>query len=73
MLMASNAEGLRPLHIAAIEAMKPEIIQTLLNVGADKKAKDKNGRTPFYYAQENEYLKFNKGLECPHSVVHDKC
>ena len=39
-VMASNANGLTPLHIAAIEAMKPEIIQTLLNVGADKKAKE---------------------------------
>jgi uncharacterized protein len=60
-LIASNAEGLTPLHIAAIEAITPETIQKLVNAGADKKATDKNGKTPFFYALQNEYLKFNEG------------
>ena len=59
--MTRDGKGLTQLHIAAIEPMTPETIQTLLNAGADKQAKNKNGKTPFYYAQENECLRFNKG------------
>ena len=36
-------------------------IKDMQSAGADKQAKNKNGKTPFYYAQENECLRFNKG------------
>ena len=40
---------------------KPGVIQPLLDAGADAKAKNKDGKTPWDLAQENEKLKGTKG------------
>ncbi|MDE0784613.1 MAG: ankyrin repeat domain-containing protein, partial [Planktomarina sp.] len=48
-----------PLHYAA-NFGKDENIQVLLTGGADAKAKDKNGKTPWDYAEDNEDLKGTK-------------
>ena len=66
--MASNAQGLTPLHLAAMEAMTPETIQTLLNAGADKNAKDYYYKTPWEYAKENKHLRFNEDF----STINEK-
>jgi hypothetical protein len=47
---AKTAQGLTPLHVAAIEGHK-EILKLLIAKGADVDAKDKRGRTPLVYAK----------------------
>ncbi len=46
-----------PLHLAAQFNENPKIIITLLEAGADPKAKDKDGKIPWDYAKGNEALK----------------
>ena len=51
-------------HTAALAADSdgtPANIQALLDAGADAKAKNKEGKTPWDLAQENEKLKGTKG------------
>ena len=55
-----NARGtndLTPLMIAAGNSSTPEIVQLLIEKGADALAKDKNGKKAIDHAQENEKLK----------------
>ena len=58
--MARNEYGSTPLHSAA-SGLNPANIQALLDAGADAKTKNKNGKTPWDLAQENEELKGTKG------------
>jgi ankyrin repeat protein len=44
--------GTTPLMIAAGENFTPEMVITLLKLGADPKAKDRKGRMAIYYASE---------------------
>ena len=43
---ARYESGFTPLHIAAAEAKRPNVVKVLLDAGADSKGKDKFGRTP---------------------------
>jgi len=47
---AKTAQGLTPLHVAAIEGHK-EILKLLIAKGADVNARDWRGRTPLVYAK----------------------
>jgi ankyrin repeat protein len=58
--MARSEDGVTPLHYAARRGTS-ENIQALLDAGADAKAKSKEGKSPWDYAQENENLKDTKG------------
>ncbi len=49
--------GWTPLMYAARYTYNSEIITTLLDAGADGKARDEDGKTAFDLAKENEYLK----------------
>ena len=56
--MARNDFGWTPLHRAAeCDFCQSDDIRALLTAGADAKAKDGFGETPWDYAQENEKLK----------------
>jgi ankyrin repeat protein len=57
--MARDVSGSTPLHWAVRDGAA-ENIQALLAAGADAKAKDKDGETPWALAQENEKLKGTK-------------
>ena len=57
--MVRDVSGSTPLHWAALHDA-PASIQALLAAGADAKAKDKDGETPWALAQENEKLKGTK-------------
>tara|TARA_B100000497_G_scaffold24372_1_gene28685 strand:- start:250 stop:486 length:237 start_codon:yes stop_codon:yes gene_type:complete len=61
-VMARDWEGATPLHLAARKVF-PDNIIALLDAGADAKAKNKNknGKTPWNFAQNNEKLKGTKG------------
>jgi|GEM_PF-842551 len=54
---ACNSMGQTPLHFAAGAFWddKPEIVQLLINHGADRVAVDSNGRLPIDYAREKGY------------------
>jgi ankyrin repeat protein len=57
-LMARAFFGETPLHWAALcDPCEPDTIQILLSVGANSKAKDKNGKTPWNLAHQNKNLK----------------
>ena len=58
-IMARDEGGWTPLHSAAGFGTTANI-QTLLDAGADAKAKEKEGKTPWDLAQENEDLKNTK-------------
>ena len=57
--MAWVTRGSTPLHWAATSGT-PANIQPLLDAGADAKAKNKEGKTPWDLAQENYELKGTK-------------
>ena len=57
--MALAKDGSTPLHLAA-EFGNPEVIQPLLDAGADARLNDTVGKTPWDYAEENEKLKGTK-------------
>ena len=44
-MKARDKNGWTPLHVAALTTENPEVVTTLLDAGADLKARDKNGRT----------------------------
>ncbi|MDG2403928.1 MAG: ankyrin repeat domain-containing protein [Paracoccaceae bacterium] len=48
--MARNKGGFTPLHMAAADGT-PANLKVLLDAGADGKAKDKDGKTPWDDAQ----------------------
>ena len=49
--------GDTPLHMACrVKKAKSEVVQELLNAGADLTAKDGSGMTPIQYARENKLL-----------------
>ena len=54
---ARNTNSLTPLMIAAGGSSTPEIVQLLLEKGADALAKDEEGKKAIDHAQENEKLK----------------
>ena len=58
--MPRNEIGMTPLHVAAHYGYA-ENIQALLTAGADAKAKNKEGKTPWDYAQNTKDLKGPKG------------
>ena len=49
-----------PLMYAAKYNENPDVITTLLNAGADAKAKSIEGKTAFDYAQNNHKIKGTK-------------
>ncbi|WP_298492886.1 ankyrin repeat domain-containing protein [uncultured Algibacter sp.] len=51
-----NSNGLTPLHLAAMKATNVELLQLLINKGADKKALTDFDETAYDLAQENELL-----------------
>ncbi|MDO6601490.1 ankyrin repeat domain-containing protein [Arenibacter palladensis] len=51
-----NKEGLTPLHLAAMKATGTEILQFMIDKGADKKATTDFGETVYDLASENEIL-----------------
>ena len=60
--MARDKDGWTPLHRAAhCLPCWAGVIQVLFIAGADAKAKNKNGSTPWDLAQKNEKLKGTKG------------
>ena len=62
-VMARSKNGSTPLHWVADRFLtcKPGVIQALLAAGADAKAKNKEGKIPWDFAQNNEDLKGTKG------------
>ena len=56
-LEARDKEGWTPLHWAAASNAESAVVLTLLDAGADPKAKNTNGKTVFDLIQENEKLK----------------
>ena len=46
-----------PLHLAAAYSTAPAIVKALLDRGAEINVQDKNGLTPYDYAEENEHLR----------------
>ena len=56
-LNAPDAKGgWTPLHLAAWFSTTPSVVAALLSAGADPAARDKAGKTPWDYAQENAAL-----------------
>ena len=49
-LAAKDVGGVTPLHRAAKNTEKPEVIEILINTGADKEARDSDKRTPLHWA-----------------------
>jgi ankyrin repeat protein len=43
------------LHYAAQQGAPDDIVKTLIEAGADSKAKDKDGKTPVDFAYDNNY------------------
>ena len=64
-------EDLTPLHLAAARGTSADVI-ALLDAGADGSTKDKYGRTPFYYAEDDDFTKINnlKGTDA-YWALHD--
>ena len=58
--MARDKFGETPLHFAAQNGTSANI-QPLLDAGADAKAKNEEGKTPWDLVQKNEKLKGTKG------------
>ena len=54
---ARDEKGRTPLHLAAWLSKKSGVVTALLAAGADPAARDKAGKTPWDYAQENTALK----------------
>jgi ankyrin repeat protein len=52
----NTRDGVTPLHWAAEYNENPEVITVLLDNGSDGTAVDKDGKTPFDLAKENEAL-----------------
>ena len=59
-VMVMDGYRATPLHSASRGYGNSANIQVLLDVGADVKAKDEEGKTPWDYAQENDELKDTK-------------
>ena len=77
-LLAAGAEvmvmdGYRatPLHSASRAYGTSANIQVLLDAGADAKAKDEGGKTPWDYAQENKKLKGTKAYWALNDAQYD--
>ena len=56
-LDARTDEGSSPLHLAARHSASSAVVGTLLDAGADGKAQDHRGDTPWDYVQTNLALK----------------
>jgi len=59
---AKANDGTTPLIAAAMHTRTPEVIITLLDLGADQKATDDSGKTALDYANENENLQNTDAL-----------
>ncbi len=57
---ARDGGGETPLHVAAEKSENPEVIEALLQAGANPKLKDSEGKLPADYAAENEHIKNSK-------------
>ena len=55
-----NVQGFSPLHAAARGTDDPDVIEALLEAGADASAQDGEGMTPWHYARDNLVLKGTK-------------
>jgi hypothetical protein len=53
---ARSRFGIAPVHFASEISENPEVITVLLDNGSDGTAVDKDGKTPFDLAKENEAL-----------------
>ena len=59
-VMARNMFGITPLHRAAWFGKKSGVIESLLEAGADPKAINDGGETPWDLVQDNDALKNTK-------------
>jgi hypothetical protein len=70
--MARDEEGDTLLHDAALFIRcKPGKIEALLTAGAAGKAKNKEGKTPWDFAEDNEDLKGTKGYRALSDAQYD--
>ena len=53
---AKSCSNSTPLHIACWQRTKPEVMQALLNTGADLTAKDSDGLIPIQHARRMKHL-----------------
>ena len=56
-VQARTEDGWTPLHKAVRYSKAPKVVMTLLDAGADPKAKTNDGKTAFDLMQENKKLK----------------
>ncbi len=55
-LDARTKDGLTPLHLAARFSKSPAVVEVLLDAGASPKVKDRFGKIPWDYVNENSAL-----------------
>jgi FOG: Ankyrin repeat len=63
--------GDTPLHNAAMKSTNPEVILLLLKAGSDGLAENHGGKTPFFWVENNEKLKYTKAYWALHDLMFD--
>ena len=69
---AKAQNGYTPLHIATLSGENSEVILTLLELGADPRIKDFDGKTAWDYIQTNEALKNTEAYRALKDAQYNK-
>ena len=68
----NDYEGVTPLHLAAADHRRVEVVRVLLEHGANVGAEDIKGRTPLHDATDNKGIGWNIGLGRVEDCVSEK-